>query len=296
MSIKLNKKIRFEIDLTSSKNLGNDKLKALFNAEEEDQLIVHHAILDDLASVQLLDENALTEIRAATKNEKDRRNLLRYGQVLSIDEYTHWVLTVLSRAASQKRNSRSTISSLLGEYVSFLNGNVVSSDSLQFIDKNQIKNEMKVYSHSLLLKKAIYVKNEDQETEIVEGFIPDMTYHPILLLRGMLMCLIEPKFLDDIEIQFLTRLLNIDEKISNEGLKESLLKISRDELIEKLIDEMNRNESASEEADSNFIEKKWQTNFLMIENLGSSGLGRFLKRFELSKMICNSLGELDLTK
>ena len=117
MSIKLNKKIRFEIDLTSPKNLGNDKLKALFNAEEEDQLIVHHAILDDLTSVQLLDENALTEIRAATKNEKDRRNLLRYGQVLSIDEYTHWVLTVLSRAASQKRNSRSTISSLLGEYV-----------------------------------------------------------------------------------------------------------------------------------------------------------------------------------
>ena len=302
--MKFNKKISFELDLNPLKGFEK-KVTATFNSSNEKDLIVNYAVLSDLADIQLEEEDALASIRASTKDAIVRRDLMRYGAVLSIDEYVHWTLNLLARVKTLKSNSRYTASNLLEEYVTFLRNKAISQDTLQYNSNTFSRNEMNVYNHALMLKKVIYCKDErSKEPEVVEGFIPEMSYHPIPLFRSMLLCLLDPKLIDFSDARLLAKFFHIDgleDPITGEALKEEIMGTTTKEMLRLIalqdIDDIYKTRKEKKiPAPFRFEERKWKTNFYMIHALGQKKVDRFFTRLELLKKICNSMGDVDLKK
>tara|TARA_A100000164_G_C21909803_1_gene775042 strand:+ start:1238 stop:2143 length:906 start_codon:yes stop_codon:yes gene_type:complete len=301
--MKFNKKISFELDLNPLKGFEK-KVTATFNSSNEKDLIVNYAVLSDLADIQLEEEDALASIRASTKDAIVRRDLMRYGAVLSIDEYVHWTLNLLARVKTLKSNSRYTASNLLEEYVTFLRNKAISQDTLQYNSNTFSRNEMNVYNHALMLKKVIYCKDErSKEPEVVEGFIPEMSYHPIPLFRTMLLCLLDPKLIDFSDAKLLAKFFHLDEledPITGEALKEEIMGTTSKEMLRLIalqdIDIYKPSKENKISAAIRFEERRWRTNFYMIHKLGQAKVDRFFKRLELNKKICNSIGDVDLKK
>lgn len=157
--------------------------------------------------------------------------LARYGVTITLQERTHWVTELATRAlslvkAKEGLNPRTTNSEAINlAFSELLAGSLAEEDEWSGIISSK-KTWLEVKK---LLKRVFYISAKEGESnnEVFEGyseiFIPACTYHPIPLLRYLLLGIIEPKLLSDkefIDVVIGFNLIKIEEFSRELELKE----------------------------------------------------------------------------
>ena len=308
MNKKFKKKISYELELKPPRSLSSKKmLRSTFNSHDEDISFVDVSLLDELKEMENGDRRTITEIRQNIKDPLEKRNILRYGQNISIDDNVQWALTLLSRATSIKTKSRETISNLLSYYIESLKYKEISPDIE--LKEQDMSDEIHL-NQAILLTRICYLGDEDRE-DLRKIFLPDMTYHPIPIIRSLLLFFVAPELLDPDEELSLIIFFNLDLNIEKKELYAALKNLkSADfykgaELLLKTIGKWvpgklkytikkETNEGIASLELPSFLTRKFYSNALMIEALSEESLKRLLKRLKICIGLSNSLGKIDL--
>jgi hypothetical protein len=168
----------------------------------------------DDGSEPAVDLNLILELKyLAEKSEKVKlpRSKLsltsRYGVPITLQEKSHWYTELMTRAIQQVRalmddpNPRTTNSEAIFLVLRhILDPSIGSEDEGSgLMSANALFFEVRK-----LLRKVFYIEGLNKDgSRVFDGFneilIPEYTYHPIPLLKSMLLGVIEPKLLSDKE-------------------------------------------------------------------------------------------------
>ena len=247
MEIKFNKKNVFTAELsTSEKKIGAQKVGVTFELNSDD---INGAIVDygSIERLKKLEKNTIEDVSMI------RRSVgARYGSVVSINEKTHWTILLMSRNASDDRDKKMSISSVLDDLLSHAtNHGLISNQNalpgnFVLINENLNKNIQGLY-------KVFYCKDDSPEikkldlpsssVDLVELFVPNITYHVIPLFRFLLLSLINPKLLANDELDLIRSIIpNTDlpekglDKYSEPYMTESKNDLFRDKVRNLEID------------------------------------------------------------
>jgi len=210
MEIKFNKKNVFttEISTVEKKNKAH-KISVTFELDADD---INGAVVD---------YSALDRLKQLEKNTIDDLSMIRrsvgarYGSVVSINERTHWTLSLMSRNATGGNNRKTSISSILDGLLSHVTKSSFISDAELISIKEDQEEDLNKDMQSLY--KVFYCKDDNPDikkldeqsssTDLKELFIPDLTYHVVPLFRFLLLGLINPKLLSNSELTLIRDLI-----------------------------------------------------------------------------------------
>ena len=194
---------KFEADLDPAYRRGHniEDLKVTFNAKKNGKApILKYELFNKLESLE-----------TKTNNERFSRSdlhisLRRSGMPITLQERTHWIVELTARAMRIVTGRRYTNSMVIEMLFSNLLDRSISQKDIGskdfFADSPQDDQQKNIISTQALLRKIFYVDldlSSDKDGDFVEMFIPKASYHPVPLLKFLLLGIIEPKLLSDTE-------------------------------------------------------------------------------------------------
>ena len=178
-------------------------LKAIFNANESDHLpIIDIEQLKNLSRIEMT-SNAIRLSRENPREDHLHISLRRSGAPLTLSEKTYWLIELIARAFRVLTDSKYSNSQVLDIILTGMFDSPVSQLEDQIVnmfDRAKIKQaEDYIFPTKALLKKVFYTKSKENDEEYPELFVPTASYHPVSLFKYLLLGIIEPKLLSDVE-------------------------------------------------------------------------------------------------
>jgi len=168
------------------------------------------------------------------------RQAARYGQPVSVNDFTYWSLHLFMRSINKISRRRQSISSLID---ALIKNAVINPDNLETISDNQHKfSERLRMSPSLReasvgLRKFISIEGHDDKVE--EYFVPEITYHDVKCIRILLLSLVSPELLDEDErrqtANFLSSGFLLLQKVTEPQFISQIAKPVSLEMLEKVV-------------------------------------------------------------
>ena len=215
---KMKKKIVYESELEpipifkireEGKNSETIKARFELNSEEEDYEI---------------DSSLLSEVKRSIKETEeykiDMRNIGygRYGSVVHLSDKNRWTLDLITRHIKATTNQRSSITDVIDI---FINEATVSSHN--FFEKQKADDDKEYLMKNIRgLNQVFCLKDTDRlsglgsysdikyKGNIVELFIPDITFHVIDFFRALFLSIVEPNLLDIDEMILINQVISFD--------------------------------------------------------------------------------------
>lgn len=230
---KMKKKIVYESELepipifyVGKESKDSEIIKARFelNSDEEDYEI---------------DSSLLSEVKRSIKETEeykiDMRNIGygRYGSVVHLSDKNRWTLDLITRHIKATTNQRSSITDVIDI---FINEATVSSHN--FFEKQKADDDKEYLMKNIRgLNQVFCLKDTDRlsglgsysdikyKGNIVELFIPDITFHVIDFFRALFLSIVEPNLLDIDEMILINQVISFDlkEDIQNASKNNKLL-------------------------------------------------------------------------
>ena len=312
----------FEADLDFAYRRINkvEDLKATFNARKNGKApILNYNIFGKLGALE-----------RATINERFSRSelhpsLRRSGVPVTLQERTHWLVELATRAirlsstTPKKKISNSMVIQMILSNVldhSVSKADISSETFLDDVIRESENNE--ILSAQTILRKIFYVNATivddsksavDDEGEFVEMFIPRSSFHPVPLLKYLLLGIIEPKLLSDFEFALILKAFNLIEvedaatdleylgaKWSENDrfnlIRESNLNIK--EIIEsqkKVLDEIQGAPVGRHMRAKGYLDRQLFLSNTKMSYLDAEKIDLFIARFELLKKIMPAAGK-----
>lgn len=177
-TVKANKYFPSSKDLNVVFEMDNDNPEELFIPLEE-----------------LFQFSELLEINAKASPLRSIVKGAKYGVQVSLKEKTWWRLHLASKALSEIKGVRLSISQCLDQ---FFYNSVLSSLSIHYTNGIEEKLSEDFLNEANLVKEklkfVILAKDKDGNEEFWEDNIPDFTFHLIEPLRELLLILIKPEY------------------------------------------------------------------------------------------------------
>ena len=208
---KLQSKNIHEYDLTPAKEQNSYyKVRARFEtSKNEEDIKVPYDIFEKLGEAQEI-----------TKKQK---LYLKYsffpgrsGSVISIRDESYWTLDLITRV--NKRNPRVrkySISSVIDTLLDSLKSKSYSSENFSKTrtlpsSSSTIQDFMKTLTKIYITKVPdTWIESNDTNEEVLEVFIPELTYHPAPFFRSFYLAMVEPSLLTYNDFVLLVNTLNL---------------------------------------------------------------------------------------
>ena len=148
--------------------------------------------------------NAIRLSRENPREDHLHISLRRSGAPLTLSEQTYWLIELIARAFNSiVENSSYSNSQVLDIILTGMFDSPVSRLEDQIVnmfERAKIKQaENYIFPTKALLKKVFYTESKENDEEYPELFVPTASYHPVSLFKYLLLGIIEPELLSDIE-------------------------------------------------------------------------------------------------
>lgn len=222
MKLKWTSKL-FRVDLDSYLEKKSElKVQAEFLAPENSAIEDIFIGEPDLSNLAKLEHETTYELYSGLRAKIRGVDLrgARYGSVVSVSDKTSWTLSLISRHARFFRNTRTSISDIIDVLLNNAtaeNYTAPPAGRLNYIhlglkpkrsnqdEKGYVANDIRGLNKVFISNTTTeWTESDEKNQDVIEIFIPELTYHPIELFRILYLSLFMPELINKNELSLLS--------------------------------------------------------------------------------------------
>ncbi len=224
MKLKWTSKV-FRVDLDRySEKKSNLNIQAEFHAKEDSEINDIFIDENDLSQLSQLEHKTTFDLYSGLRAKIRGIDIggARYGSVVSVSDKTSWTLAMISRHAKHFRKERKSISEIIDVLLkSATSENYTKSPEgrLNYIhlglkpkkpnpyDKEYVADDIRGLNKVFISNTTTeWTESDEKHEDVIEIFIPELTYHPVEIFRILYLSLFMPELIQKNEFLLLSEI------------------------------------------------------------------------------------------